>query len=58
MSAKDQFTEQLIWEHHASTTELVKQENIKKEAIQGIRDDLLELYNHCKQLQEQYENEN
>lgn len=57
MSAKDQYTEHLIWEHQATTNELMKQSNIVKEAKQGILDDLQGLYEDCLQKQQEYNNE-
>lgn len=58
MNAKDQYTEQLIWQHQADTSELIKQSNIVAEAAQGILDDLQGLYEDCLQKQKQQEKEN
>ena len=58
MSAKDEYTEQLIWQHQADTSELIKLSNIVKEQKQGILDDLQGLYEDCLQKQQQWEKKN
>lgn len=50
--AKDQYMESLQFELHSVTNEIVKQTNIQKDAMQGIKDDLQELYNYLLQQQE------
>lgn len=50
--AKDQFMESLQFELHSVTNEIVKQTNIQKDAIQGIKQDLQELHNYLLQQQE------
>lgn len=54
--AKDQF-ERLQWELDSNLNEIQRMESVKEKAIQGIKQDLQELYNHILQTEEK-KNEN